>query len=251
VLLIDRGVTIMGGFAPPDWEQRSLDTHPTVLDAQGKRRVVHIRRDTAVTLDGLQIVNGAVVGDHGGGIYVEPSGVTLYHLLRFSPAIDRAAGAGDGVSSDIDGQPRPIGPGYDLGADEFNQVDLSLSYKRVRPQTAQVGDRVTYSIVLRNVGTVDAYNAVMLDPFSGQTIYVPSSAYATAGTVAGASGIEWKGTVVAGGAVTISFQAVVTAPGMVRNQATVVGTYGTTHTVTAWLNGQSWYLPLVLNDCCP
>lgn len=40
-----------------------------------------------------------------------------YHLRPFSKAIDQGVDAG--VIRDIDGQPRPYGAGYDLGADEY------------------------------------------------------------------------------------------------------------------------------------
>ena len=40
-----------------------------------------------------------------------------YRLGAGSPAID--AGVDTGVSTDIDGDPRPLGDGYDIGADEF------------------------------------------------------------------------------------------------------------------------------------
>jgi hypothetical protein len=40
-----------------------------------------------------------------------------YHLTAASMAIDR--GVNSGVTTDIDGNPRPLGAGYDLGADEF------------------------------------------------------------------------------------------------------------------------------------
>lgn len=40
-----------------------------------------------------------------------------YHLTAFSAAIDRGVNAG--VKSDMDGDPRPVRNGYDLGADEF------------------------------------------------------------------------------------------------------------------------------------
>jgi hypothetical protein len=42
---------------------------------------------------------------------------TNYHLRAGSPAID--AGVNAGVTIDIDGDPRPMGPGYDIGADEW------------------------------------------------------------------------------------------------------------------------------------
>ena len=40
-----------------------------------------------------------------------------YHLRAISPCID--AGSDEGVYSDIDGDSRPQGPGFDMGADEF------------------------------------------------------------------------------------------------------------------------------------
>ena len=47
-----------------------------------------------------------------------------YHLTGASAAIDRGVNAG--VADDIDGEPRPRGAGYDLGADEWVQRRLYL-----------------------------------------------------------------------------------------------------------------------------
>ncbi len=55
-------------------------------------------------------INNALTGNPAFG----PDG---YHLTVNSAAID--AGVVSGVADDIDGRPRPRGPGYDLGADEF------------------------------------------------------------------------------------------------------------------------------------
>ena len=45
-----------------------------------------------------------------------------YHICAASPAIDQGGNAG--VSTDVDGQPRPMGAGYDIGADEYVPADF-------------------------------------------------------------------------------------------------------------------------------
>ncbi|MBN1221175.1 MAG: right-handed parallel beta-helix repeat-containing protein [Anaerolineae bacterium] len=61
------------------------------------------------------IVTGSV------NVWAEPGftdpGNGDYHLLEMSAARD--VGIDAGVRTDIDGQPRPFGSGYDLGADEY------------------------------------------------------------------------------------------------------------------------------------
>jgi uncharacterized repeat protein (TIGR01451 family) len=74
-----------------------------------------------------------------------------YHLLPGSPAID-AGIANIGVSDDVDGQPRPIGPLPDVGADEFPAA-LSV-IKHVHPVAVQPGRPLTYTIHVTNTGLV-------------------------------------------------------------------------------------------------
>ncbi|HTP08549.1 MAG TPA: choice-of-anchor Q domain-containing protein, partial [Anaerolineae bacterium] len=50
------------------------------------------------------------------------SGIDNYHLRLFSPAVD--AGVDAGVYTDLGGQPRPIGHGFDIGAFEL-QADVA------------------------------------------------------------------------------------------------------------------------------
>jgi hypothetical protein len=49
-----------------------------------------------------------------------------YHLMDGSAAIDRGVATAVGVMSDIDGDHRPQGAGYDLGADEFRHWNVYL-----------------------------------------------------------------------------------------------------------------------------
>ena len=55
---------------------------------------------------------------HGDPVFLNPSAGD-YHIGPGSAALD--AGPDAGLMDDIDGQPRPYGPGFDLGADEIVQ----------------------------------------------------------------------------------------------------------------------------------
>jgi uncharacterized repeat protein (TIGR01451 family) len=74
-----------------------------------------------------------------------------YHIDPGSAARD--AGVSVGVTTDIDGDLRPVGPGYDIGADECT-TGLSVS-QRANPNPVQAGARLTYTIRVTNTGSVD------------------------------------------------------------------------------------------------
>jgi hypothetical protein len=70
----------------------------------------------------LKAVNGGVITTDANCIEADPFFVDDssgdYHLTSMSPVIDGGTSAGAPVD-DIDGDTRPIGSGYDMGADEF------------------------------------------------------------------------------------------------------------------------------------
>ena len=167
-----------------------------------------------------------------------------YHLGDSSAAIDK--GPGIGVTTDIDGHPRPIGTGYDLGADEYTGVDLTPSHKSASPQSAGAGEVVTFTIVLHNGGTADAPHTTLFDAIPISTTYVPGSAQATSGLLNDMGGISWTGTVTAQTDVAVTFQVTVNWDGLIVNTAVVTDTYGDTVLLTAWANARRVYLPLVL-----
>ncbi|MBN1889554.1 MAG: right-handed parallel beta-helix repeat-containing protein [Thermoflexales bacterium] len=81
-----------------------------------------------------------------------------YHLRYTSPAID--AGLDAGVADDIDGDMRPAGDGYDLGADEFQPAPAIELAKRVTPGLVHPGQRLGYTIYVTNAGNIPLHAAV-------------------------------------------------------------------------------------------
>ena len=87
--------------------------------------------------------------------FVEP-GAGNFHIGVLSAALDRGVFAA--VRDDMDGDPRPQGEGYDLGADE---TGLALS-KRASPRLVAPGGQVQYTIRLTNTSDVNL-TAVITD----------------------------------------------------------------------------------------
>jgi len=74
-----------------------------------------------------------------------------YHIGLTSAAIDKGIDAG--VEDDIDGDARPHGSGYDLGADEVRIVALAVT-KQSDLNPVLVGAQLTYTIRVTNTGNV-------------------------------------------------------------------------------------------------
>jgi uncharacterized repeat protein (TIGR01451 family) len=174
-------------------------------------------------------------------LFVDGMGGDLHLAETAGEAID--GGVTVGVARDIDGEPRDGAP--DIGADEFYGVDLSLSRKTVEPRVAGSGDVLTYSIVLVNTSVLSAPGASLFDPIPLHTTYIPHSARTSAGTVSGTGSIQWKGSVLPGIPLTVTYR--VTAAGSVPvvNTAVVTNPYGTSTVLRAVVNARLTILPLV------
>ncbi|MBC7251406.1 MAG: S8 family serine peptidase [Anaerolineae bacterium] len=92
-----------------------------------------------------------------------------------------------------------------------NAPDLSPSTFTVNRDTARPGDVLTYTIVLRNAGIIDAVGASVSAPVPTHTTYISGSLSALGGGVLDDSGgfMHWEGTVGVGQAVTVTYGVVV------------------------------------------
>jgi parallel beta-helix repeat protein len=72
VIYISKTIAVRGGFSTTDWTTPHPASQPTQLDAQYRGRGIVVIGDINVTLESLQISNGAPIGYDwgGGGLYV-------------------------------------------------------------------------------------------------------------------------------------------------------------------------------------
>ena len=81
-----------------------------------------------------------------------------YHIAWPSAAID--AGVNAGVTFDMDGEKRPLGNGYDIGADEFLSGPALIVTQEARPEPVQAGERLTYTLRITNTGDATLHGIV-------------------------------------------------------------------------------------------
>ena len=117
-----------------------------------------------------------------------------YHILATSAAVD--AGVDVGITNDIDGDPRPVAFGYDIGADEVLNGPALQPAKESAGQFYNPGETVTYTIRVPNNGIATAVGVRITDtlPATQRPQSVATSPSSLACTVASA----WGGTVVCG-----------------------------------------------------
>ncbi len=141
----------------------------------------------------------------------------------------------------------------------LKRPDLIASEKLVSAARAAVGDVITYTLRVKNVGESLAY-AVLTDTIPAGTVYVPGSAWAGNGTVVYTSTglstsdeangrIVWNGEVPPWGMSTILFAVSVAEEGVINNTATIDDGLGslTERIVTTKVSPYDVYLPFLMH----
>jgi len=139
-----------------------------------------------------------------------------------------------------------------------NVPDLSASTITVDKGTAERGEPLTYTIVLRNEGVRGASSAVLTNVIPAEVAYVPGSLSTEGSPPAGWDGREvtWVGPLDPGSPVTITYGAVVsTTRGnlSIRNLAHLEDDFGyvTERTATTFVSPLTQFLPLIMKDYRP
>jgi len=141
-------------------------------------------------------------------------------LLSGSPAIDHipngTSGCGTSVTADQRYVPRPMGPGCDIGSFELSLPVLGV-VKLADDGVPAPGQRVTYTIVVTNDGTVDALGAVISDTLpAGLSLAGPVGLLPPgAGTPGTPPVLVYNLTISASGRVTVTLPVTVAASGIV------------------------------------
>jgi hypothetical protein len=136
VCIVDKHVSLLGGFVPPDWETSTSDPAATVIDANGEGRGLVVLRSSptmpnpTLRMDGFTIRNGAAHGKasgqlietwaFGAGMLAGDSNVELNRIVfRDNTATggspeDPAGGRGSGGGLALSGNQGSIKPSATL-----------------------------------------------------------------------------------------------------------------------------------------
>lgn len=143
-----------------------------------------------------------------------------------------------------------------------DEPDLTPSYKTVSPPFADYGERIVYTVAIRN-GTGPLTSTVLFsDTIQDGLSYVPGTLTATLGVVndTAAPILHWSGALSPTPVVTITYAATVTyitsgtitlvLPQVITNTAVIAapGYETITRTATVRTNWLQTYLPLVMRD---
>jgi hypothetical protein len=187
--VVNRQVTMLGGFTPPDWDTPANDPSLTVLDGGDQGRGVRIQRtgpsepSASLEMDGFTIQHGRAQGQStgdtsqtwcfGGGMLAEHSALTLRNLVF-------ASNEAIGGSTSPEGG-RGAGGGLAINADTWSKATSNASLQNITFDSNQAlggtggtcggyalgGGLFTFSVTVAGDGLVFQNNAVVAGSSNG------------------------------------------------------------------------------------
>jgi uncharacterized repeat protein (TIGR01451 family) len=140
-----------------------------------------------------------------------------------------------------------------------NTPNLTLSRKTASPEFARHGQRITYTVSIRNSAGPLTHTVFLTDTIPTGMLYIPGTLTATAGLVTDTEvpTLRWSGVLTPSPVVTITYAAAVTyttpgstalLPAVITNTAIIAapGYQSITRTASVHVNWLSVYLPLIL-----
>lgn len=91
VVYISKTVSLRGGYTPSVWNSPDPTANPTILDAQGRGRVIYIKGQISPAIEGFHIIGGDASGlggaynnhDSGGGVYISNAAAVIKNCVIF------------------------------------------------------------------------------------------------------------------------------------------------------------------------
>ena len=88
VVYLNKSVTLMGGFTTANWVTPDPVANPTIIDAGGSGRGIHVPNAVVATVSGFHIRNGNTSANSGAGVYNEAGTLTLDGNWIYSNSTD-------------------------------------------------------------------------------------------------------------------------------------------------------------------
>ena len=193
-----------------------------------------VNADSATPASFAGSSNGVPVSLHPGGYSVSETGGADGYTASLSSDCAGTIALGETktcvvTNDDVAAPPPPVLPTPPVTpVPPAPQIDLAIT-KRDRPDPATVGERITYTLTVRNNGPDTATGVVVADPLPGSVSF--ASVKTTQGTCTGGILIRCElGTMKSGSVVVITITVTPRQPGIVFNRATVVGNEAETTT---------------------